>query len=354
MADFIQEAGGKLSTYEEPVQGETFTGAEIVERVAVELSVNPRLLLALLEFRSGWVMGSPSTEDASHPLGLYVPGNSGLYRELSIAATQLNVGYYGWRQGKLTQLKFQDGTVARIAPQLNTGSAALQHLFSKLYKPGPWHEALYEPGDFLALYQEMFGDPWARAAQVEPLFPAGIAQPPLELPFAPGERWSFTGGPHASWNTGTPLGAIDFSPVTGGPACAPSSAWVRAAASGVVTRAGDNVVVIDLDGDGHEGTGWTLLHLHVAARDQVAPGTQVKVDDPIGHPSCERGRSTGTHVHIARKFNGEWLPASGALPFVLSGWEVRAGNRIYEGFLVKGDQSVSANPGGPQTSIIVR
>ena len=61
--------------------------------------------------------------------------------------------------------------MARIAPQLNTGSVALQHLFSKLYKPGPWHEALYEPGDFLALYQEMFGDPWARAAQVEPLFP---------------------------------------------------------------------------------------------------------------------------------------------------------------------------------------
>jgi murein DD-endopeptidase MepM/ murein hydrolase activator NlpD len=277
-----------------------------------------------------------------------------LYRELSIAATQLNIGYYGWRQGTLTELKFQDGSVRRIAPQLNPGSVALQHLFAKLYKPGPWHEALYEPGDFLALYQEMFGDPWSRAAQVEPLFPTGTTQPLLELPFSPGERWSFTGGPHASWNTGTPLGAIDFSPVTGGPACAPSSAWVRAAASGVVTRAGDNIVVIDLDGDGHEGTGWTLLHLHIAEQDQVAPGTQVKLDDPIGHPSCERGRSTGTHVHIARKFNGEWLPASGPLPFVLSGWEVRAGNRIYEGILVKGDQLVSANPGGPQTSIIIR
>jgi hypothetical protein len=48
------------------------------------------------------------------------------------------------------------------------------------------------------------------------------------------------------------------------------------------------------------------------------------------------------------------LEATGPLPFVLSGWEARPGARLYEGELVKGDQVVSANPGGPRTSIIVR
>jgi hypothetical protein len=138
-----------------------------------------------------------------------VPGNSGLYRELSIAATQLNVGYYGWRQGTLTELKFRDGAIGRLAPQLNPGSAALQHLFSKLYKSGLWRDALYGGEGFMALFGEMFGDPWARAAQVEPLFLPGMAQPAMELPFSEGERWA-TGG-RISWNTGTPMGAVDFS-----------------------------------------------------------------------------------------------------------------------------------------------
>ena len=54
----ISQAGGYLSQYKELVQGEQLSGAEIVQRVALESSVNPRFLLALLELRSGWVRGS--------------------------------------------------------------------------------------------------------------------------------------------------------------------------------------------------------------------------------------------------------------------------------------------------------
>jgi LasA protease len=176
----------------------------------------------------------------------------------------------------------------------------------------------------------------------------------LELPFLPGERWALTGGPHITWNTGTPRGAIDFAPVTGEPRCAVSRAWVTASASGVVTRSERSVVVIDLDGDGLEQTGWALVYLHMAESERVPAGVWVDLDDPIGHPSCEGGTSTGTHVHLARKFNGEWLPASGMVPFILSGWEVQAGERAYEGYLVKGDQVVSARPEGSSSSSIYR
>jgi murein DD-endopeptidase MepM/ murein hydrolase activator NlpD len=129
---------------------------------------------------------------------------------------------------------------------------------------------------------------------------------------------------------------------------------VTASAPGVVTRSDHNLLALDLDGDGFEGTGWVLLYLHLDERDLPAPGSRVNADDPLGHPSCERGRATGTHVHIARRYNGEWLPAAGPLPFVLSGWEVKTGARLYEGELVKDSQVVSANPGGSHTSIIVR
>jgi LasA protease len=52
-------AAGYLSAYSEMVDEEVLSGAEIVRRVAYDTSVNPRLLLALLEYRAGWVRGCP-------------------------------------------------------------------------------------------------------------------------------------------------------------------------------------------------------------------------------------------------------------------------------------------------------
>jgi hypothetical protein len=86
----------------------------------------------------------------------------------------------------------------------------------------------------------------------------------------------------------------------------------------------------------------------------VAEGALLEQDQLIGHPSCEGGRATGTHVHMARKYNGEWLSADGPVPFVLSGWRVQAGERIYAGGLVNGEQSVTADPIGRAGSTIRR
>ena len=68
----------------------------------------------------------------------------------------------------------------------------------------------------------------------------------------------------------------------------------------------------------------------------------------------EGGKATGKHVHISRKYNGEWISADGPLPFVLSGWRAVADQRNYQGSLVKGEKIVSSNPGGIRTSTIVR
>jgi LasA protease len=355
IGEFIQEAGGYLSTYSEEVNGELLSGMEIVEKVAAENSINPRILLSVLEFRSGWIAGEPfDPSQIAHPIGFYVPDYKGLYYELVLTATHLGVGYYGWRSGSLTSLTFSDDSVIRLSPGLNAGSAALQNFFSKFSDQAEWRETLYGEDGFIHLHQQMYGDPWARDGQAGPLFPAGLTQPDLELPFAPGERWGFTGGPHLSWNSGSPRGAIDFSPITWESACISTEAWVTSSAAGHVIRSADNVVAIDLDGDGFEQTGWVLVYLHIADQDSISTGEQVDVDQPIGHPSCERGKSTGTNVHIARKYNGEWVAIDGPLPFTLSGWKVEAGQRGYQGQLIKEDQVVSANPGGPSSALIIR
>ena len=98
---YIAQAGGYLSSYSETVEpAELVTGVQIVRRVALETSINPQLLLAFLEYRSGWVRGQPAAQaDLAHPIGFYVPDYTGLYLELSLVAKQLNLGYYGWRAG---------------------------------------------------------------------------------------------------------------------------------------------------------------------------------------------------------------------------------------------------------------
>jgi LasA protease len=108
------------------------------------------------------------------------------------------------------------------------------------------------------------------------------------------------------------------------------------------------------DNDGYEQTGWDLFYLHIATQDRVPVGTWLNADDRVGHPSCEGGPSTGTHIHFARKFNGEWILADGPIPFNLSGWIAHAGDLPREGTMTKGDQVVVAQPNGAIISKLVR
>lgn len=351
---FVERAGGYLSTYKEWLQStKTTSGAEIVARVALENSINPRLLLALLEYQSGWVYGQPSEpRKLDYPMGLTDPNQKSLYHQLVWTVNHLSVGYYSWREGRLTELRFPDGVTARLAPELNAGSAALQYYFAQIYNTEAWLRALDAQAGFPALYERMFGNPWLRAQTVEPLYPPGLAQPPMILPFEVGRVWSFTGGPHGAWEHEGSYAALDFAPATSEPGCQVSTAWVTAAASGLVVRSGQGVVVLDLDGDGYEQTGWVLVYLHVSAEKRVPEGTWVGTGDRLGHPSCEGGMATGTHVHLARKYNGEWIAADGPMPFVLSGWTAHAGPQAYQGSLIRDGEEVKAcTCGSGQTQI---
>jgi murein DD-endopeptidase MepM/ murein hydrolase activator NlpD len=104
-------------------------------------------------------------------------------------------------------------------------------------------------------------------------------------------------------------------------------------------------VIINLDYNDNEHSGWMLLYLHIATDGRlVNAGDEVNTGDKLGHPSCEGGISTGTHVHMARKYNGEWMTADGPIPFLLSGWTVHNGASAYKGSLTKpGENIVTAS-----------
>lgn len=362
---YVKSQNGYLSNFRDYL-GSTgwIEGYDAIDRLAIENSINPRLLLALLEFESRWVRGQPV--DLLHtdfPMGFNDYHYKGMSVQMVWAINNMSIAYYGWRAGTITHIEFPDGTTLRLDPRLNAGTVAIQYLFSKLHSQSQWAQIINPSSGFPAIFNEMFGDPWARADLVEPLFPAALNQPPLVLPFEPGVKWSFTGGPHNGWGQINPniygrshsvYSAIDFAPAAAKSGCTPTTTWVTAAAPGLVVRSENGVVMVDLDGDGYEQTGWNLLYLHLATQDRVPVGTWVETNDHIGHASCEGGVSTGTHLHFARKYNGEWVTADGPIPFIMSGWRVVAGEKAYEGKLIRGDQEIIADPLSQAWSNIIR
>lgn len=352
---FIDQAGGYLSGYNEQVYANgVMSGAEIIDKVAREFAIHPRLLLALLEYQSGWVYGSPANDfEQYYPLGIKIDA-SGLYHQLVKAAGVIESGYYGWREGTVVTAQFQDGWKLRLAAELNCGSVGLMQFFANLSRFEDWSNDLYGENGFLATYGSMFGDPWLIAQEYEPLFTPDVLQPELILPFQPGIIWSFTVGPHAAWGAADVRAALDFAPPSAETGCHTNWAWITSAGSGLVVRSEAGTVVVDMDGDGYEQTGWNVIYLHVATADRVPAGTWLEAGDKIGHPSCEGGKATGTHLHIARKYNGEWVPAEGPLAFVMSGWKAKGGSEYLAGWLVRGEEVKQSSIYGTPISHISR
>jgi murein DD-endopeptidase MepM/ murein hydrolase activator NlpD len=353
--ELIRRRSGYLENYTEEVDGTTTSGSDILQRIAREFSINPRLLLAVLEYSSNWVTAdNPLEETRDYPMGV-VTYNQGLYYQLAWAAKALNYGFYQWRVGG-TGSWVIEGQIVPVNPRINAGTAGVQYMFSQVLDRSAWNTAVSDQGLY-ATYLEMFGYPFDRA--VEPVVPQDLLQPKMQLPFEEGQVWSFTGGPHSGWADGSAWAALDFAPPGEALGCVQTDAWVTAIASGPVIRAGNGEVIQDIDSpgspsDGYEQTGWTVLYMHIETRDRVAAGTYLNAGDKIGHPSCEGGYSTGTHLHLARRYNGEWIPADQTLPFMLDGWISRGAGREYDGYLIKDSYTIEAWEGRSSNNAIQR
>ena len=174
----------------------------------------PELLIALLEYRAGWLSNETPAEDLQlrplgagpSPLGF---DREGLYRQLTWAADQLNAGYYGWKYRGLNTLDFDEGVRLRFGSELNAGTIGVQYMLAQFSTYATWQHDSHAEGLY-RVYVGLFGDPFVDA--VDPLVPSGLQQPSLLLPFESGEVWFFTGGPHGGWGSGSAWAAVDFGP----------------------------------------------------------------------------------------------------------------------------------------------
>jgi len=344
-----------LAGYQEEIDDITWSGTDLVERVAVEQSINPRLLLAMLEYQSQWLSRSTLPDETiRYPMDYTDKPDQvyGLYKQLGWAGEALAAGYYGWRERGLSTLLLEDGLRVEMDPTINAGTAAVQVWLAQTRNRYRW-DAAVGPDGFITVYESMFGDPFQRA--VEPLIPPGLTQPPMGMPWdTANEKWYFTAGPHGGWGSSSSWAALDFAPDhTDG--CDVSPTWARAVADGVIARSEHGIMILDLDGDGYEGTGWTVFYLHLSSEGRpVVEGQTVSQGDPLGRPSCEGGISYATHLHIARRYNGEWIPADcSECPLTIpaprlnfDGWTAVSFTSEYYGALVNGDKRREAYTGG--------
>ena len=110
------------------------------------------------------MLGFPEgAADDPYPIGFGAGTDTGLYKELMIAAKLLAQGFYGWRDGSRLTVSFYAGGSGRLDPAANAGTAALAQLFAALDTRAGWDADLVDPASFLSFYADLFGgDPWAQ------------------------------------------------------------------------------------------------------------------------------------------------------------------------------------------------
>ncbi len=346
---YLQSQPGWLKDYKVYAGGKWRTGGEMVDFIATNYSINPRLLLALLEYQGG-ALTRPSPLVKKNLLGFKRLYWENHYLQLVMAANTLNNGYYGWRTGDLIEFERLDGMLIRPDPWQNAASVSIQYYFSRVLS-GEDYDRAAGPEGLFQTYRNFFGDPWADSTVI---IPGSLQQPEFRLPFQPDQSWYYTGGPHTGWGTGEPFAAVDFAPPSDKSGCfiAEEKYFATAMADGLVVRSAVEGVALDLDKDGDERTGWVIFYLHLAARQRAPLGAELKTGDLIGYPSCEGGRATGSHVHVARKYNGEWIVADSPIPLKMSGWIPHNGAREYLGTLTKQGSIVTASEFGESFTTI--
>lgn len=145
------------------------------------------------------------------------------------------------------------------------------------------------------------------------------------LPWAAGQTWTMTGGPHPDSGMGDkrPWSAIDL-------AYGPSVGVIRAAESGVVWRSSDCPNFIRVD----HGGGYRTGYYHVV-NERVSNGQTVIRGDALASEGMGTGcggYTTGPHVHFSMRYYDTRIEIGGTQ---LGGWEVRDGGSPYNGCMLR-------------------
>ncbi len=316
---YVPEIEALFAAYDSPLRETSFrigdrrhSLAETLVNLSSLYNLNPRVLLALMEYQSGLIRSSaPTPEQLAWAMGYRGDGGNqrGLYNQLRWANRELRRAMRDYAERAdfgLPPLEFADGARREI----NADVSLSWYMLARVLAPTTTSDQLGRAIDGLVqTYRELFADPrpaptdWP--APAEPFLHYPLDRPVRitsffdhEAPFlrANGSLTSFWGrreaflsyDGHTGWDYGS------FPPDQ-----------VLAAAAGTVVFAGNSddgcatparAVIVD-HGNGYRTLYWHLDGLAVATGDEVGRGEVLGV-------SGSSGCVTGPHLHFQVQYLG--------------------------------------------------
>jgi hypothetical protein len=289
VSDFTRRDAPALRTAKlQPAADGLTTADEVIDFHAHFYSVNPKLLLTLME-----VLGDAwnDPDKARLPFGSDSISGDDLYRQSDWLAQSLATHFYAYRQGHNDPIILDNQ--ARFWLPANAGSYAIAKTVMQLAPASRWESILAKDGELVSLYRRFFGP-----TPSQPTRPLVVTTEPVwSLPFVVEGAWYFTGGPHAyDGEVTNPWSSVDLQPQDIAGTCNVSNDPTRSVADGTVTYAAGNWIVID------HGGGWQSTYYHQEI--DVTVGTVVNRGDPISRSSCAGCPGCGSHVHLNTRLNG--------------------------------------------------
>jgi hypothetical protein len=314
VGSYLQSRGSDLATF-----------ADDIILWSDYTSVNPQVLLAVLEVRDGMIDGS-LTGKAADDVRARIEDTAvalakAFYEHLYLWGSRRAPDAQPPSAGPL--IDFGDGVVAELSTATSSGSYAVASVLAVQSDLSSWQQQITSqtaagfPETFAKLFPGV--DPLDEANAIDP--PAAPPADLLQFPFPLGAVWYFN-GPH-SWNGDStpPFSSMDF--YAGGGTCsAPPYLFSVAAASGSTIHPSHYSCWLEID----HGGGWTTSYYHLINTHQ---GTSILRNGRMGTIDCQicaGGYATGPHVHFSLKYNGSYVSLDGTR---LSGWKVKVGNQAY-------------------------
>ncbi len=317
---FLDTQPGPLKGYRATVGNREHSFAEILSSQAILYSINPKVLLALIEQQSGLLTNAaPAEEQQRFMLGYHGEDerHAGWMAQLTWARRELHRAQRDYASAQ--ELVYADQTHSPLPPGLSLAGYAIARVLA-LTTSAAELPAKLDQGErsFVATYARLFGDPRNAPERPSAAWPS-VAAPFLALPMeyvhettsffdhdAPflvqnGSTWIYRGDQDAQFSYDGHDG-WDFAMLPPEP--------VLAAADGVVVFAGNSddgcgiaqVVIVD-----HQN-GYRTLYWHLS-RPTVEPGP-VKQGETIGIAGSS-GCATGPHLHFQVQYLGRDVDPAG-------------------------------------------
>jgi LasA protease len=280
--------------------------AEVITHWAGYYSINPKVVLALAEMKSG-VLTAPNKRNLQAPFG-DLSRARGFDKQLRDVLHKLSQNFYGFEGRQRTGDK-------RMAMQSNVNGATAA-IVGTLAAPATRIGAAEQGASldaFTQQFKSLFREDADKVLAMEAEVPmAAMAMVPptnmMQMPWRQGYSWK-SNGAHSHTGSGWPLSSIDVSYDWPG--------WGALTYSVTAAHAGTVQVLSRCQVRITNPNGWATNYYHMD-QIQVSNGQWVTANTKLGVYAssrnaalCQGGSSTGPHLHFSLLNNGRYVSLQG-------------------------------------------